>query len=67
LELKERLSKIFPEVEIILFSSKARGDSDLESDIDLLILIDRPVNNEVEEKINDITYELELMLFSVKL
>jgi hypothetical protein len=35
-ELKERLLKKYPGVEIILYGSKARGDFDKESDIDLL-------------------------------
>lgn len=37
LELKGRLLKKYPGVEIILYGSKARGDFDKESDIDLLI------------------------------
>ncbi len=39
-ELKKRLALDFAIVEVKLFGSKARGDSDRESDIDVLIVLD---------------------------
>ena len=57
--LKEKIKKITPSAEIILFGSRARGDYDSESDIDLLILIDEK-EKIFEEKIIDICYEFEL-------
>lgn len=59
-ELKERLLERFPDAEIILYGSKARGDFDEESDIDLLILIGSPVNSKLEEEITHITFDIEL-------
>ncbi|MCX6346986.1 MAG: nucleotidyltransferase domain-containing protein [Actinobacteria bacterium] len=59
-ELKERLLKKYPEVEIILYGSKARGDFDKESDIDLLILVKSIVNSRLEEEITHITFDIEL-------
>lgn len=59
-ELKEKLLERFPDAEIILYGSKARGDFDEESDIDLLILLERPVNGRLEEEITEITYDIEL-------
>jgi predicted nucleotidyltransferase len=59
-ELKERLLKKYPEVEIILYGSKARGDFDKESDIDLLILVKSLVNTRLEEEITHITFDIEL-------
>ncbi len=47
-ELKEKLSESLPEVEIILYGSKARDDSEAFSDIDVLVLLDREVNNSLE-------------------
>ncbi len=59
-ELKERLLQRFLDAEIILYGSKARGDFDEESDIDLLILIESQVTSELEEEITHITYDIEL-------
>ena len=59
-ELKERLLKKYPEVEIILYGSKARGDFDKESDIDLLILVKSIVSSRLEEEITHITFDIEL-------
>ena len=59
-ELKENLSESLPEVEIILYGSKARDDSEAFSDIDVLVLLDREVTNSLEEEIFSIAYEIEL-------
>jgi predicted nucleotidyltransferase len=59
-ELKGRLLQRFPDAEIILYGSKARGDFDEESDIDLLILIETPITSGLEEEITHITYDIEL-------
>lgn len=59
-ELKERILERFPNAEIILYGSKARGDSDKESDIDLLILVESLVNTKLEEEIFHISYQIEL-------
>ena len=59
-ELKTQLKKKIPHVEIILYGSKARGDSEISSDIDLLILVDENINRKLKEKISDIRYDVEL-------
>ncbi|PIP12072.1 MAG: hypothetical protein COX49_07630 [bacterium (Candidatus Stahlbacteria) CG23_combo_of_CG06-09_8_20_14_all_40_9] len=41
---REAIHKISPNAEIILYGSRTRGDAEPESDYDLLILIDEPVN-----------------------
>ena len=38
-ELKEKIKEKYPEAEIILYGSKARGDYDENSDIDLMIIV----------------------------
>ena len=43
LKAKQVLKAKFPVADVILFGSKARGDSDPESDIDLLVLTTRPI------------------------
>ncbi len=44
LDASAMLREAFPVKEVILFGSKARGDDDEESDIDLLLLTSRPVS-----------------------
>ena len=38
-ELKKRVLQLYPDAEIILFGSKARGDYNKDSDVDILILL----------------------------
>ena len=45
---------------MILFGSKARGDDDKWSDIDLLVILRQKVNTAIEEQIYDMAYDLEL-------
>ena len=42
--IKVTVNGLISDCEIILFGSQARGESDLWSDYDLLIIIDRPVD-----------------------
>jgi len=48
-----------PDAEIILYGSRARGDSTPESDWDLLILVDGPVTDERTDRIRHRLYEIE--------
>ena len=52
-QIKDIMRRIAPTAQTILFGSEARGDARIDSDIDLLILIDG-------EKITLPLYELEL-------
>ena len=54
--LKERFSV----KEVILFGSKARGDSDRESDIDLLLLTTNPLDWKERHGIVDALFEMEM-------
>ena len=50
-----------PNAEIFLFGSRARGDNRPDSDWDILILVDnKVVTNEVEDKFRDDLYDIEL-------
>ncbi len=60
LELKKKLVERFPDTEIFIYGSKVRGDSDEESDIDVLVLLNREVNNTLEEKIFSTAFKVEL-------
>jgi len=67
-ELKNAILAQYPEAEIILFGSKARGDSSDESDMDLLILLDcdpmdwemGDVDKIIESNVRDIIYNIQL-------
>lgn len=50
----------FPDTLIILYGSKARGDFEDESDIDLLFLVNSQVTSKLEEEIFDLSYDFEL-------
>jgi predicted nucleotidyltransferase len=59
-EASRMLKERFPVEEVILFGSKARGDHDEESDIDLLLLTSRPVHWKEREAIIDALFDVEL-------
>lgn len=60
LELKERLLERFPDGRVIIYGSKARGDSDEESDIDVLIILKDRVNDNLREEIFSMGFKIEL-------
>jgi len=59
-KLKYDLLKSFPEVELVLFGSKVRGDFVDFSDIDILILVDKEVDYKLKDLIIEIVYDIEL-------
>ncbi len=50
-QIKERLCHLNPSPTIILYGSEARGDARPDSDIDLLVLIDKDKVSVEEEKV----------------
>lgn len=60
LSVKKRISKIDPEVRIILFGSRARNDFRKESDWDFLILTNFQVTRDLKNRISDELFETEL-------
>ena len=58
-DLKELLSRKFDLIEFRLFGSKVRGESDFESDIDVMIEL-AETNPDIEAQIDDIVYEINL-------
>ena len=59
-DLKRRITAHFTILEFILFGSVAREDTDKESDLDLLIITDRPLSCELRHQITDIVFEINL-------
>src|SRR4051812_40704890 len=58
----EALRRDFSVEQVVLFGSKARGDDDEESDIDLLVLTARKVTRDERDRMISAIYELELRL-----
>ncbi|SPD76379.1 putative DNA polymerase beta domain protein region [uncultured Desulfobacterium sp.] len=50
----------FPVRDVILFGSKARGDSDKESDIDLLLLTGKPLHWKERHAIIEALFDVEM-------
>lgn len=59
-EATRMLKTRFPVKGLILFGSKARGDSDPESDIDLLLLAAKPLHWKERHAIVDALFEVEM-------
>ncbi len=57
--IKRTVRAIEPGAEVILYGSRARGDAEADSDWDLLILVDGPVDGVREQAIRHRLYELE--------
>jgi predicted nucleotidyltransferase len=60
--VKQTAQAILPDAEVILYGSRARGDYQLESDWDFIILTDEPVTVRLEETIRRLMDNLSLDL-----
>jgi uncharacterized protein len=58
--LKEVLRRDFGLVKLVLYGSKARGDSDTESDIDVLVVLGREVDWRTKRAIYDVCFDIGL-------
>ena len=56
------LRQQFPVEQVVLFGSKARGDDDAESDIDLLVLTGRLMSWQERREITNSLFDLQLEL-----
>jgi predicted nucleotidyltransferase len=57
--VKQAVHQIEPEVEIILYGSRARGDAHAESDWDFLILLHGKVDDGRTDRVRHRLYDLE--------
>ena len=58
--IRQAIDKIDPKAEVILYGSRARGDERIDSDWDILILTNYPIDLETEQKFRDKLYDLAL-------
>jgi uncharacterized protein len=58
-QVKEAVLDIESEAEIILYGSRARGDSGAQSDWDFLVLVDGRVDDDRVDRIRHRLYEIE--------
>ena len=56
-KLKERLSGVVPLIDFRVFGSRARGDADEYSDMDVFVEVES-LDKELKEKISDIFWEV---------
>jgi len=57
---RDAVQEIAPGASVILYGSRARGSAAPESDYDLLVLVEKPLTQELEDQIGDRLYALEL-------
>lgn len=58
--VKQRVSELDPKTEVILYGSRARGDDHMDSDWDILILVENRSDIATERKFRKKLYDLEL-------
>lgn len=58
--IRRQIKQIDPAAEIILYGSRARGDQRADSDWDLLVLTDYPVDLNKENEFRDHLYDLQI-------
>lgn len=58
--IRQYVNIIDPTAEIILYGSRARGDERTDSDWDILVLTNYPIDVETERKFRNKLYDLEL-------
>jgi len=57
---KQGIREVVPDADVILYGSRARRDAASDSDYDLLVLVDQPVDGGLRERLVSGIYPLEL-------
>jgi predicted nucleotidyltransferase len=54
-----KVKELYTLKQIILYGSKARNDDTVDSDVDILLLVDNPVDDKARWQLSDIVTEVE--------
>lgn len=57
---KQAVREVVADAAVVLYGSRARGEAAVDSDYDLLVLVDRPVDVALRERLVSAVYPLEL-------
>lgn len=58
--IRQYINKVDSDAEVVLYGSRARGDERADSDWDILVLTNYPVDFAIEDKFRDALFDLEL-------
>ena len=57
---RDAVRGILPGAALILYGSRSRGEAEPDSDYDLLVLLDDPPTMELEDRVREVLYPIEL-------
>ncbi len=57
-QLKVRVAERLPLERVVLFGSRARGDSEPDSDLDVLVVLEGPVSRAAEDYVRECAWQL---------